>query len=223
MARKTRPAKQSHVCLSQDELRALFASLFDAVTGEDGAPALAIWKFYPLLVEILVSNIAAPQNRYSLWHDLDREHDHAAKRLMRLAIEEKFNTQLIYRSKDICQRVLHECDGLLIRHPGGRYDTWPECVSDQNDEVPPEERQIIRAADAVVQHLAILLESAGAETLKGSAKMAFNYIRADPGALGKNICSAINLSHEHFRKQIVPQLKRHGVTNQGRGYHPPVV
>lgn len=59
--------------------------------------------------------------------------------------------------------------------------------------------------------------------LRATAQKAADYIRANPGSLGKDVASALPVSFEHFRRSIVPALKRHGFTNPrgSEGYFPP--
>jgi hypothetical protein len=73
---------------------------------------------------------------------------------------------------------------------------------------------------ATGQHTNLTAPPAGekARPLVGKAARAFDYIRDNPGALGKNIAKAIRVSSAYFRKKLVPLLKQHGVLNEGSGY-----
>jgi hypothetical protein len=55
--------------------------------------------------------------------------------------------------------------------------------------------------------------------LVGKEAQAFDFIAANPRALGKNIAKAIGVSYIYFRQALVPVLKEHGVLNEGAGYY----
>jgi hypothetical protein len=54
-------------------------------------------------------------------------------------------------------------------------------------------------------------------------KEAAGYIDLHPGTKGEEIAGAIHVTFDHFRKSIVPILKRYGYQNHhnGNGYFPP--
>ena len=59
--------------------------------------------------------------------------------------------------------------------------------------------------------------------LDGEALKAAEYIRENPGSVGKQVAEAIGKLPETFRRDIVPRLYAHGFFNPGggKGYFPP--
>ncbi|HKI33931.1 MAG TPA: hypothetical protein VKA46_18905 [Gemmataceae bacterium] len=71
---------------SLKKLRNFYCGLPDAVVNSTtSAPALGVWQGYPVLAEILVSNVPDPDQRHELWGALNAAQYQAARKLMSLA------------------------------------------------------------------------------------------------------------------------------------------
>ncbi len=65
-----------------------------------------------------------------------------------------------------------------------------------------------------------LTQSAKPDLIESDERVAA-YIREHPGCLGKEIAIAAGISFEHFRRSMVPKLKKLGFFNKKPGYFPP--
>jgi hypothetical protein len=145
--------------LSPEKLREMFLKLRDAAANHASmAPAFGVWLSYPENVGIILFNVRDPDQRYMLWSELNFAHREACRRLMTEAVREGIDLRRLAQSQEICERLHAKCKLMVPRHPDRLYDTWPDCVSDGNDELTAEERTTIRAAHADLLHLARVLE-----------------------------------------------------------------
>lgn len=63
------------------------------------------------------------------------------------------------------------------------------------------------------------VSASGVKPLSGKPKQAYGLIKASPGIRGKQLAAKLDVSEGHLRSYVLPQLKNHGLTNPGRGYH----